>query len=77
MQRTPPRTEPLMPLQVTANELVAVGAAITSYTTWLASTPQSAASHRDTIALLDQFQRRLTQLLPVNQPVQEVSYGQP
>lgn len=62
MQRPPTRQpEPLMPLQATANELIAVGAAITTYTTMLARTPQSAAEHAETIKLLDRFQRRLTQ----------------
>lgn len=58
MQRT--RPELLMPLQATANELVAVSSAITTYQQWLASTPESAAQNQDTIALLDRFQKRLT-----------------
>jgi hypothetical protein len=65
-----------MPLQATHNELVAVGAAITTYQKWLSSTPQSAAEHRDTIQLLDRFQRRLTHL-PSLPPAQEGLYGQP
>lgn len=54
------RTELLMPIVATPNEIIAMSAAITSYQKWLASTPQSAAQHRETIALLDRFQRRLT-----------------
>jgi hypothetical protein len=75
-KRTTPRTEPLMPIVATHNELVAIGAAITAYTRLLTHTPQSTAENRDTIALLDRFQRRLTQL-PPNQPMpQEGTYEQ-
>lgn len=74
MQRTHTRTEPLMPIIATTNELIAVGAAITTYQKWLASTPQSEYVHRDTIKLLDRFQKRLTQLPPANMPPQEGTY---
>jgi hypothetical protein len=63
-KKTTPRTEPLMPIVATHNELVAVGAAITTYATWLARSPESTYEHRDTLQLLDRFQRRLTQLPP-------------
>jgi hypothetical protein len=76
MQRTTTRTEPLMPLQATANELVAVGAAITAYTRLLTYTPQSAAEHAETIKLLDSFQKRLTDLPPGLPAPQEASYEQ-
>jgi hypothetical protein len=63
MQRTPTtQTEPLLPIVATANELVAVGAAITTYQRLLTRTPARAAEHRETIKLLERFQKRLTQL---------------
>jgi hypothetical protein len=65
-----------MPLQATANELVAVGAAITAYTRLLTYTPQSAAEHAETIKLLDSFQKRLTDLPPGLPAPQEASYEQ-
>jgi hypothetical protein len=73
---TPRRPELHTTIIATSNELIAVGAAITTYQKWLNSTPQSAAEH-DIIKLLDRFQRRLTQLpsLPARQ--QEGLYGQP
>jgi hypothetical protein len=77
MQRTTTRTEPHTTIIVTANELVAVSAAITAYTRLLTHTSQSVAENRDTIALLDRFQKRLTQLPPGLPAPQEASYGQP
>jgi hypothetical protein len=73
---TPRRPELHTTIIATSNELVAVGAAITTYQKWLASTPQSAAENHDIIKLLDRFQRRLTQLPPAAAP-QEGLYGQP
>jgi hypothetical protein len=73
-KRTPQRTEPLMPIVATLNELIAIGAAITAYTRLLTHTPQSAQEHQDTIKLLDRFQRRLTQLPSL--PAQEGTYEQ-
>jgi hypothetical protein len=65
MQRTPTaRTELHTTIIATSNELIAVGAAITTYQKWLNSTPESAAENHDTIKLLDRFQKRLTQLPP-------------
>jgi hypothetical protein len=75
-KRTPLRTEPHTTIIVTANELIAIGAAIQHYTAWIARTPSRAAEHRETIKLLDQFQRRLTQLPTASTP-QEGLYGQP
>jgi hypothetical protein len=49
-----------MPLRATANELIAISAAITMYQQWLTTTPQSATEHQNTIALLTRLQRRLT-----------------
>jgi hypothetical protein len=62
MERTPLRTEPLRRVFFTANELIAVGAAITMYRKWLARTPENATEQRETITLLDRFQLRLMQL---------------
>jgi hypothetical protein len=45
---------------MTANELIAIGAAITTYQKWLARTPEGAHEHQETIALLERFQKRLT-----------------
>lgn len=61
-KRTTTRTEPHTTIIATSNELVAMNAAITHYRKWISSTPQSEYVHRETIALLDQFQRRLTYL---------------
>jgi hypothetical protein len=71
MQKKPLRTELLWPVFFTANEVIAVGAAITTYQKWLARSPESAHEHRETIQLLDHFQHRLTQL--PNLPAQEAS----
>jgi len=61
MERTPLRTEPLRRVFFTANELIAIGAAVTMYRKWLARTPESALEQRETITLLDRFQQRLIQ----------------
>jgi hypothetical protein len=45
--RTTRRTEPLMPIVATRDELIAIGAAITTYRKWLARTPESAVEHRE------------------------------
>ncbi len=60
MRRTTTRTELLRTVSFTTNELIAIGAAITLYRKWLTCTPESAIEHRDMIALLDRFQKRLT-----------------
>ena len=78
MQRTTTnRTETLRPIVATTNELIAIGAAIQHYTAWIARTPARAAEHRETIKLLDRFQKRLTQLPDLPTPPQEASYERP
>jgi hypothetical protein len=59
MRRTP--TEALTPIIATRDELIAIGAAITTYRKWLARTPESALEHSETITLLDRLQHRLMQ----------------
>jgi hypothetical protein len=59
--RIPRHTEPLIPIVVTRDELIAIGAAITMYRRWLARTPESAVEHSETITLLDRLQHRLIQ----------------
>jgi hypothetical protein len=61
MERTPLRTEPFRRVFFTVNELIAVGAAITTYRKWLARTPESATEQSEIITLLDRFQQRLIQ----------------
>lgn len=60
MQRTTTRTEPLMPILVTQNELVAIGGAITHYQIYLERTPEKRKAFQDVISLLESFQKRLT-----------------
>jgi hypothetical protein len=63
------RTEALFPLVITHDELIAIGDAITRYTTWLAHTSASAVGHQETIALLDHLQERF--MLLVHSEAQE------
>lgn len=77
MQRTTQRTEPLMPLMVTQSELVAIGGAITHYQIYLERTPEKRKEFQDVIALLEGFQKRLTQLPPLPTPQETATYGQP
>jgi ferric-dicitrate binding protein FerR (iron transport regulator) len=55
------RDEPLRPIFATENEVVAIGAAVTHYKTWLARSPEHTKEFQEVIALLDRFQQRLIQ----------------
>jgi hypothetical protein len=59
MNRTLSNT-PTIAVYLTPNEVVAVGAAVTHYTTWLARSPEH-TKFQDVIKLLETFQRRLVQ----------------
>jgi hypothetical protein len=62
MQPTEPlHTEPLQPIVFTTSELIAIGAAITTYRKWLTHSPESASEQSETITLLDRFLQRLMQ----------------